>query len=115
MFKHREVQLQGSASQCDSSQKRIYPHFTWPPWKLVFGWFSQLPKPPLQVPWLDIIPQILQCTAGAGLVAKKREGGCSLKYPDIFLASEEGCVCNIAFMNLIEAEDRYDSQYGVGT
>ena len=48
-------------------------------------------------------------------VAEKKEGGCSLKYLDVFLASEDGCVCNIAFMNLIEAEDRYNSQYGAGT
>ena len=48
-------------------------------------------------------------------VAEKEKGGCSLKYLDIFLASEDGCVCNIAFMNLIEVEDRYNSQYGAGT
>lgn len=49
------------------------------------------------------------------MVKEKKEGGCSVKYLDIFLASEDGCVCNIAFVNLIEAEDRYDSQYGAGT
>lgn len=53
-----KIQLQGSASQCDSSQGRIYLHFTWPPQKHILLCCSQPLMPPPEEPQLDII-QIL--------------------------------------------------------
>lgn len=110
-LKHMEVQLQGSAAQCAGSQKICISHGHHEntllgdlanSWSLHYKYHDWMPY-----------HKFFSVLQEQRFVAEKKEG--SLKFLDVFLASEDGCVCSIAFMNLIEAEDRYNSQYGAAT